>query len=105
MAITHAKMALADSFRFREVLYNLLSQDLKSVQAYLSRLFLVGAQPDIAARGPERGVFQIMRTGLPHYALFLFSGNLAWTFLSGALITGSGALLENESFIKKNLSA
>ena len=43
----------------------------------------------------------IMRLGVKHYALFLFSGNLAWTFISGSMVTASTALLENESFIKK----
>ena len=102
VAITHTKIALADCFRFREVLYNLLSQDLKIKykRTFLGYFWSV-LNPTLQLAVLSAVFSQMMRMGMPHYALFLFSGNLAWTFLSGLDITASSALLENESFIKK----
>ena len=102
MVITHARIALADCFRFREVLYNLLSQDLKIKykRTFLGYFWSV-LNPTLQLAVLSAVFSQVMRLGMKNYALFLFSGNLAWTFLSGSMVTASSALLENENFIKK----
>jgi len=100
--VTHLKVLLADSYRFREVFFNLLSQDLKirykrTVLGYFWSLLNPVLQLAVLS-----AVFsQIMRLGIKDYTLFLFSGTLAWTFLSNSLLSSSSALLENENFIKK----
>jgi ABC-2 type transport system permease protein/lipopolysaccharide transport system permease protein len=96
------KSLLVDSYRFREVLINLLSQDLKVKykRTYLGYIWSL-LNPVLQLAVLTAVFSHIMRLGIKDYTLFLFSGLLAWTFVSTSLLTASSSLLESENFIKK----
>ena len=98
----HLKLALSDCYRFREVLVNLLSQNLKVKYKRTFLGYFWSLLNPILQLAVLSFVFSnIMKIGPENYTLFLFSGMLAWTFLSTSMVAGSTALLENETFIKK----
>ena len=43
----------------------------------------------------------VLRVGLKDYAIFLFSAMIPWNFLNGCIQAGGGALMVNESLLKK----
>lgn len=91
-----------DVYRFREVLYNVLSQDLKVKykRTYLGYFWSL-LNPILQLTLMSAVFSHIVRLGMKDYTLFLFSGMLAWTFFQTAVTMSSTALLENENFIKK----
>lgn len=43
----------------------------------------------------------LFRRDLQEFAMFVFSGNLPWQFVSATIITGTMTIVNNESFLKK----
>lgn len=43
----------------------------------------------------------LFRRDLHEFAMFVFSGNLPWQFISAAIISGTMTIVNNESFLKK----
>lgn len=43
----------------------------------------------------------LFRRDLHEFAMFVFSGNLPWQFISAAIISGTMTLVNNETFLKK----
>lgn len=89
-------------FRYREVLSNILSQELKvkykrTFFGYFWSLLNPLMQLSVLAL-----VFShIVNRGIGDYSLYLFSGLLAWNFFQSTAVTSATCLLENENFIKK----
>jgi len=91
-----------DLYQYREVLYNLISQDLKikyrrTMLGYVWSLL----NPVIQLLVLSVVFSHVVRLGMKDYTLFLFSGLLAWTFFSQSLIAASTTFLDHENFIKK----
>lgn len=100
--ISNFKTVLAESFTYREVLFNILSQHLKvkykrTVLGYVWSLL----NPVLQLAVLTVVFSHIPKVSTPHYTLYLFAGLMPWTFFSNALLMGASSLLENESFIKK----
>ena len=101
-ALARTRSALEDCYRFREVFANLLSQNLKvKYKRTLLGYFWSLLNPMLQLVVLSAVFSHVMKSGLAHYPLYLFSGMLAWTFLSSSVVVSSTALLENEAFIKK----
>ena len=100
--ISRVKLAFFDCYLYREVLLNILSQDLKvkykrTILGYFWSLLNPVFQLAVLA-----GVFShLTRLEMKDYALFLFSGLTAWTFFQNSLTAASTSLIDNENFIKK----
>jgi ABC-type polysaccharide/polyol phosphate export permease len=98
----YLKTSFQDVYRFRDVLTNILSQDLKVKYKRTAFGYFWSLLNPILQLLILSAVFShIVRLGMKDYTLFLFSGMLAWTFFSTAIQMSAHALLENENFIKK----
>jgi ABC-type polysaccharide/polyol phosphate export permease len=91
-----------ECYEYREVLYNILSRDLKVKykRTYFGYLWsLLNPLLQLAVLG---AVFShIVQRAVHDYTLYLFSGLLAWNFFQSSTLLCSKSLLENENFIKK----
>lgn len=101
--VRNLKVAFADCIRFREVLYNILSQDLKVKYKRTFLGYLWSLLNPILQLVVLTFVFSHMMRmgGMKDYTLYLFSGILVYNFFSGALSASATSILENEGFIKK----
>jgi ABC-type polysaccharide/polyol phosphate export permease len=96
------KISLLDCYHYREVLYNILSQDLKVKYKRTFLGYLWSLLNPVLQLALLTVVFShIVRLGIKDYTLYLFSGLLAWIFVQTSLITSAVSILENENFIKK----
>ncbi|MBI1861654.1 MAG: ABC transporter permease [Deltaproteobacteria bacterium] len=94
---------IAECFQYREVLRNIISQDLKvkyrrTLLGYVWSLLNPVLQLVVLSL-----VFShlVGRFGVENYTLFLFSGLIAWIFFQQSLTMSAISLLQNENFIKK----
>lgn len=94
---------LVECFQFREVLLNIISQDLKvkyrrTVLGYVWSLLNPVLQLAVMS-----AVFShlIGRFGVENYSQFLFAALIPWIFFQQALSMSAISLLQNENFIKK----
>ncbi len=94
---------IAECVQFRDVLRNIISQDLKikyrrTVLGYLWSLLNPLLQLAVMSV-----VFShlVGRFGVDNYPQFLFSGLIAWIFFQQAVSMSAISLLQNENFIKK----
>lgn len=94
---------LFECYQFREVILNLVSQDLKVKYKRTFFGYLWSLLNPILQLTVMSVVFShfIRLGGVKDYSLFLFSGFLAWNFFQSSLVSASTSLLEGESFIKK----
>ncbi len=96
------KNTFLEVYRYREVLSNILSQELKvkykrTFLGYFWSLLNPLMQLSVLAL-----VFShIVNRGIKDYSLYLFSGLLAWNFFQSSTVLSATCLLENENFIKK----
>jgi ABC-type polysaccharide/polyol phosphate export permease len=96
------KISLFDCFHYREVLYNILSQDLKVKYKRTALGYLWSLLNPILQLTIMTVVFShIVHLGMKDYTLYLFSGLLAWLFMQTSFLTSATSILENENFIKK----
>ena len=94
---------LLECVQYREVLRNIISQDLKvkyrrTILGYVWSLLNPLLQLLVLSV-----VFSHLlgRFGVENYAHFLFSGLLAWMFFQQSMSMGAISLLQNENYIKK----
>lgn len=96
------RTAFLDCYRYREVLLNLFSRELKLKYKRTAFGYLWSLLNPILNLTILSVVFShFVGRGMRDYTLYLFSGLIAWTFFHGSLLSASTALLENEVFIKK----
>lgn len=95
---THFK----ELYQYREVLVNILSQDLKVKykRTYLGYFWSL-LNPTLQLLVLAAVFSHIVQKEIKEYTLYLFSGLLAWNFFQATVTASSTALLENENFIKK----
>lgn len=91
-----------DCYERREVLYNILSQDLKVKYKRTYFGYIWSLLNPLLQLAVLSVIFShIVRLGMKDYILYLFSGLLAWMFFQNSCVASSMAFLENENFIKK----
>ncbi len=88
--------------RHRELLMSLVSKDLKiryhgTIFGYLWSLL----NPFLMMMVYTMVFAIIMRIQMDHYALFLISALLPWTFFANSLMVGTISIVSNSSFISK----
>ncbi len=93
---------LGECYKYREVLYNLLSRDLKvKYKRTLFGYFWSLLNPILQLTLLSAVFSHIVNLRMKDYTLYLFSGLLGWTFFQSAITMASVSFLENENFIKK----
>lgn len=91
-----------DCFQYREVLANMLSQELKvKYKRTFLGYFWSLLNPILQLLVLSAVFSHIMRFTIKDYALFLFSGLVPFTFLQNSLTNSASSLIHNEGFIKK----
>ena len=91
-----------DVYQFREVLFRIVSRDLKIKYKRTFLGYFWSLLNPILQLSVLTVVFShAMRLGMKDYTLYLFSGLIAWTFFQTTLALSSTSILENENFIKK----
>jgi ABC-2 type transport system permease protein len=92
---------LRELVAYREVLMNLVRKELK-VKYTAS---VLGAVWSLLNPVVFLAVFsfltKVLRNQIPDFPVFLLSGLLAWNFFSGALQSGSRAVIDNANLVKK----
>lgn len=101
--VAHAvQNTFLEIYRYREVLYSILSRELKLKYKRTSLGYFWSLLNPVLQMAVLAAVFShIVNKAVNDYTLYLFSGLLAWNFFSTTVQTSSKALLENENFIKK----
>lgn len=100
--VTRLRTTIAECYSYREVLFNILSQDLKVKYKRTFLGYLWSLLNPVLQLAVLSAVFShVVRLGMKDYTLYLFSGLLAWTFFQSTSTAAATALLENENFIKK----
>lgn len=93
---------LADSFQFREVLANIVSQDFKVKYKRTSLGYLWSLMNPLLQLLVMTAVFsRFVGRGMKDYSLYLFSGMIAFNFFQNSMINAATVFIEYESFIKK----
>jgi ABC-type polysaccharide/polyol phosphate export permease len=102
MATDSIRAAFLDCYRYREVLLNLFSRELKlKYKRTFLGYFWSLLNPILNLLILSIVFSHFVGRGMKDYTLYLFSGLIAWTFFQSSLVASSTALLENENFIKK----
>jgi ABC-2 type transport system permease protein len=102
MTVAPLKLAFLDCYRYREVLLNLFSRELKlKYKRTFLGYFWSLLNPILNLTILSVVFSHFVGRGMKDYTLYLFSGLIAWTFFQSSLVASSTALLENENFIKK----
>ncbi|MBI4405155.1 MAG: hypothetical protein HY537_13420 [Deltaproteobacteria bacterium] len=87
------KNTFLETYRFREVLYNTLLQDLKlKYKRTLLGYFWSLLNPILQLVVLSFVFSHFMRLGVREYALFLFSGLLAWNFFHNTVLACSSSV-------------
>ena len=94
---------ISECVQYREVLRNIISQDLKVKYRRTALGYLWSLLNPVAQLTVLSLVFShlVGRFGIENYTHFLFSGLIAWIFFQQSLSMASISLLQNENFIKK----
>src|SRR5258708_3392283 len=97
MIAERIKTSIADCYRYREVLFNLLSQDLKIRYRRTTLGYLWSLLNPILQLAVLSAVFsQLTRWGMRDYTLYLFSGFCGWNFIQATLMAGASLIFENK---------
>jgi ABC-type polysaccharide/polyol phosphate export permease len=100
--IQRLRLSLVECYKYREVFYNILSQDLKVKYKRTALGYVWSLLNPVLQLLVLSVVFsQLVKWKVRDYTLFLFSGLLAWTFFQSTLLSAANSFLENENFIKK----
>lgn len=93
---------LVDVWRFRSLLGNLTRRELRVKYKGSALGFLWSLLNPAMYLVVFSLVFtELLRTEVPKFGLFLLSGLVVWNFFSGALLTGSTAIVANRSLVQK----
>lgn len=95
-------LGLIECYRYREVLWNLLGQELKVRYKRTLLGYLWSLLNPILYLAILSFVFShFVGREIENYTQYLFAGLLPWVFFQGTLISSATVLLDNETFIKK----
>lgn len=100
--LTLFKTATGDCVRYREVLYHLLARDMKIKYKHTLLGYFWSLLNPIFQIAVLSVVFShLVRWNMKDYAMYLFSGFIAWTFFQTSLMMAGLTYLENSNFLKK----
>ncbi len=89
-------------YRYREVLYNFASQELKVKYKGSVLGFLWSLLNPLLTMSVTSVVFaSILRFELNDFIVFVFTGLLPWGFIAGSLDSGANSIINAEGYIKK----
>ncbi len=93
---------LKDLIKYREVIRNFVSRDLKTrYKGSFLGFFWSFLNPLLNLLVLAVVFSFIIRANVPNYPIFLLVGILAWQFLASSLLLGSRSIIENGGLIKK----
>lgn len=96
------RTTILECYRFREVLFSLLSRDLKIKYKRTSLGYLWSLLNPILQLAVMAAVFShVVGREMENYTQYLFSGLIAWTFFQTSLTMASRSIIDSENFIKK----
>ena len=99
---TLVRQRVADIWRYRELLVNLVRKELKVKYKNSALGFLWSMLNPALYLVVFYVVFQkILKNGIPSFAIFLISGLLVWNLFSTALAGATGSVVTNSSIVKK----
>jgi lipopolysaccharide transport system permease protein len=86
--------------RLRELVAHLAAREVAS----LHRFTLLGWAWPLVRQLAQLGVLvvafsRVLRLGIPHYAVFVFSGLIAWNWFSTGVVNGTSALLDRRHLV------
>lgn len=94
--------AASDCLRYREVLYRLLSRDIKVKYKHTWLGYLWSLLNPIFQIGVMTVVFShVVKQDMRDYTLFLVSGFIGWVFFQTAVMMAGVSFLENAAFLRK----
>jgi len=93
---------LAELYRYRELIYNLVARDLKvRYKNSVVGVFWSLLNPLVMSAIFTFVFTVLMPSGLPHYALFVLIGLLAWNWTVGAVVGGAQSIVAHGHLVKK----
>ena len=93
---------IKELFQYREMVFSLVRQNLRSRYKGSVLGFLWTFINPLLQLVVYTIVFSnIMRSGIEHYAMFLFVALIPWLFFSASLTGGSSCILMNKDLVKK----
>jgi len=94
----------ANLFRYRWLVYELISRDLKLRYRGSALGFAWTLLNPLLFMGVYTLVFGVyLKIGIPSYAVFLLSGLLPWAWFSNALMQGTTAILDGRMYVGKTI--
>lgn len=102
LMLVRLKNSYYELFKYKDVLINILSQDLKIKYKRTFFGYLWSLLNPVLNLLVLSVVFShVVKLGMKDYTLYLFAGLLPWTFFQSSVSMAATSLLEAESFIKK----
>ncbi len=96
------RTAAEDCLEYREVLYRLLSRDIKVKYKHTWLGYLWSLLNPIFQIGVMTAVFShVVKQEMRDYSLFLVSGFIAWMFFQTSVMVAGASFLENATFLRK----
>lgn len=93
---------LTELYRYRELVYNLVSRDLKvRYKNSVVGVFWSLLNPLVMSAIFTFVFTVLMPSGLPHYALYVLIGLLAWNWTVGAVVGGAQSIVVHGHLVKK----
>ncbi len=94
----------AKFFRYRWLVYELITRDLKLRYRGSALGFAWTLLNPLLFMGVYVLVFGVyLKIGIPNYAVFLLSGLLPWVWFSNALLQGTSAILDGRMYVGKTI--
>ena len=91
-------------FRYRWLAYELIARDLKLRYRGSALGFAWTLLNPLLFMGVYTLVFGVyLRIGIAHYAVFLLSGLLPWSWFANALLQGTSAILDGRMYVGKTI--
>ncbi|MEO1785361.1 ABC transporter permease [Thermodesulfobium sp. 4217-1] len=93
---------IIEIYRYREMLRNLVSKELQAryknsvlgfFWTFLNPLLMLAVYTFVFST--------IMKSDIKDFSIFLFIGLLAWNYIAGSVLQGTGCLVANSSLLKK----
>lgn len=93
---------IKDIYEYREMIVNLVRQDLRSrYQGSVLGFLWTFLNPLLQLMIYTLVFSNIMRSGIEHYAIFLFVALIPWMFFSSSVSGGASCIIERKDLIKK----
>lgn len=93
---------IIEIYRYREMLRNLVSKELQArYKNSVLGFFWTFLNPLLMLAVYSFVFSAIMRSNIKDFSIYLFIGLLAWNYIAGSVLQGTGCLVANASLLKK----